>query len=111
MKLNRRELLGYGASALSVTALGMPLVFSDQADLSGIAPARLRLSDVLHKAFVEVNEKGTEAAAATAGVMMTVSAPPPRVVFRADRPFVLVIRDNATGSLLFAGRVVDPRAR
>ena len=57
---------------------------------------------------MEVNEEGTEAAAATGVVMRLRYLPAPTQVFRADRPFVFVIRDNATGSILFMGRVADP---
>src|SRR5262249_17372157 len=69
------------------------------------------LSEVVHKAFVVVNEQGTEAAAATAGDMVVndsaeVGAPIP---FRADHPFLFLVRHNATGSILFLGRVSDPR--
>jgi serpin B len=79
-------------------------------------PARaedsLFISQVLHKAFVEVNEEGTEAAAATAVVMRVtaIAQPRPPVVFRADHPFLFVIRDRKTGSVLFMGRVADPSA-
>jgi serine protease inhibitor len=94
--------------------LGMPLAFSaGQADFSGIAKdVPLSLSAVIHKAYVDVNEKGTEAAAATGAVVRVTSAvvPPPRPVFRADHPFFFIIRDNGTGSTLFAGRVVNPQA-
>ena len=95
----------------TLSRLGMPLAFSDTADFSGIAKGdRLKLSDVFHKAYVEVNEKGTEAAAATGGVMVPTSAGPPirMEVFRADHPFFFVIRENGTGSLLFAGRLASP---
>jgi len=98
----------------ALTDLGMSLAFSeDKADFSGIAKgAPLSLSAVVHKAYVDVNEKGTEAAAATAGMVVATSAPAPapRAVFRADHPFFFVIRDSGTGSLLFAGRVVNPQA-
>ena len=82
--------------------------------LSGIATGEpLALSAVIHKAYVDVNEKGTEAAAATAATIPTTSfrAPEPRPVFRADHPFFFVIRDNGTGSLLFAGRLVNPQTK
>ena len=80
---------------------------------SGVAKgARLKLSDVFHKAYVEVNEKGTEAAAATGATMVTSAGPPvSREVFRADHPFFFVIREKGTGSLLFAGRLANPGAK
>jgi serpin B len=93
----------------------MPLAFSPgKADFSGIATGQpLALSAVFHKAYVDVNEKGTEAAAATATTVFTTSlrAPEPTAVFRADHPFFYVICDNGTGSLLFAGRLVNPQAK
>jgi serpin B len=64
----------------------------------------LFISDVIHEAFVELNEEGTEAAAATA-VVMSRSAP---TVFRANHPFLFLIRDNRTGSILFLGRIENP---
>ncbi len=63
---------------------------------------------VLRKAFVNVNEEGSEAAAATAVVMHRKSASQPPPVFRADHPFLFLIQENATGSILFMGRVTDP---
>ena len=88
-------------------ALGMKKAFGD-ADFSGMdGTKRLYISAVLHKAFVEVNEEGTEAAAATAVVIRTRSARMgPR--FRADHPFLFLIRDKATGSILFLGRYAEP---
>jgi serpin B len=91
-------------------AMGMPLAFSDGADLSGMDGRRdLFLSAVLHQARVDVDEQGTEAAAATGGVvaMKAVLEPP---TFRADHPFVFLIRHDPTGAILFLGRVVDPKA-
>jgi serpin B len=92
--------------------LGMSLAFSTKADFSGINGKRdLFLSAVVHKAYVDVNEAGTEAAAATA-VLVTRGAairPAPPLVFRADHPFLFAIRDNRSGSLLFMGRLTDPR--
>jgi serpin B len=89
-------------------ALGMKKAFGD-ADFSGMdGSKRLYLSAVLHKAFVEVNEEGTEAAAATAVVIRTRSARPMEPRFRADHPFLFLIRDKATGSVLFLGRYAEP---
>lgn len=89
------------------------LAFSDEADFGGIGEEPLKISEVVHKAFVEVNEEGTEAAAATAVGMVLcagMGGPPPRpVVFRADHPFLFFIRDRRTNALLFSGRVLDPR--
>jgi serpin B len=89
------------------------LAFSDEADFGGTAEEPLKISEVVHKAFVEVNEEGTEAAAATAVGMVLcagVAGPPPRpVVFRADHPFLFFIRDRRTNAVLFSGRVLDPR--
>ena len=89
-------------------ALGMKKAFSD-ADFSGMdGSRRLYLSAVLHKAFVEVNEEGTEAAAATAAVFGLRSARPMGPRFRADHPFLYLIRDKESGSILFLGRYVTP---
>ena len=103
-KLNSRLLL-----AGTLSALGMPTAFSARADFSGLsARPALQISDVVHQAYVEVNEEGTEAAAAT-GVIMRMLAVQQRIpVFRVDHPFLFLIRDNPTGTLLFVGRVVDP---
>jgi serpin B len=88
--------------------LGMPIAFSDRADFSGInGQGGLFITDVLQKAFVSVNEAGTEAAAATAVVIGETSAPEPATI-RFDRPFLFFIRDHATSALLFIGRVADP---
>ena len=99
-----------------LVAMGMPTAFSNQADFSGMVDSsseKLKIDAVIHKAFVEVDEKGTEAAAATAVVMVKSSAiarpPEPPIPFRADHPFLFVIQHNATGSILFLGRVNDPR--
>ena len=93
--------------------MGMGIAFSPSADFSGMATReKLNISAVIHKAFVAVDEKGTEAAAATAvAIVMSSAGPPPshpKATFRADHPFVFVIRDNRTGSILFMGRVVNP---
>jgi serpin B len=92
--------------------LGMKRAFG-AADFTGMSPRGkdLFISHVLHKAFVEVNEEGSEAAAATAVVLKErVSAPKPTPVFRADRPFVFAIRDNKSGAVLFLGRYDGPKA-
>lgn len=90
--------------------LGMKSAFG-VADFTGMSPLgkELFISHVLHKAFVEVNEEGTEAAAATGvAIKQRVSLNPKVVEFRADRPFVYAIRDNATGAVLFLGRYSGP---
>jgi serpin B len=90
----------------ALSMLGMPLAFSKDADLSGITGRRnLYVSEVVHKAFVDVNEVGTEAAAATGVVGRLESTAP---LFIANRPFVFLIRDNRNGSVLFLGRVMNP---
>ncbi len=95
----------------ALIGLGMTDAFdSGRADFSGMDGARdLFISDVIHKAFVAVDEKGTEAAAATAVIMELTSAPMGEpITFTVDRPFVYMIRDQQTGSILFLGRVLDP---
>ncbi len=97
----------------TLSAMGMPTAFSGAADFSGMDGAQdLYISDVYHKAYIEVNEEGTEAAAATGVVMNLAAAAPgsekPVPVFRADHPFIFLIQDNDTGVILFAGLVTDP---
>jgi serpin B len=93
----------------TLIAMGMPDAFTAQADFSGMTGNRdLYISAVIHKAFVDVNEKGTEAAAATAVVMQQLSYGTPPPEFRADHPFLFLIRHNPSGSILFLGRVTDP---
>ncbi|MDR2140811.1 MAG: serpin family protein [Deltaproteobacteria bacterium] len=90
--------------------LGLTSIFGDSADFSALTDDRaLKVSDIIHKAFVSVDEKGTEAAAATAG-MLTMSAPilEPPVPFVADRPFIFLILDKTTNSILFLGRLMEP---
>ncbi len=100
--------------AKTLTALGVKDAFDpERADFSGMDGNShwLYIGTVLHKAYIDVNEKGTEAAAATAVVMMeTGPAPPakPPREFRADHPFLFLIRDSTTGSILFMGRVSQP---
>ncbi|MGE3805548.1 MAG: serpin family protein [Gemmataceae bacterium] len=94
-----------------LSKMGMPSPFSDRADFSGMNGGKesLFISNVIHQGFVDVNEEGTEAAAATAVVIRPTSAAIDRpVVFRADHPFLFLIRDHTTGSILFLGRLSDP---
>ena len=91
--------------------MGMIEAFSENADFSGIEAGKsLNISDVIHKAFVEVNEEGTEAAAATAVIIgvTSVSEPQPIPVFNANHPFLFLIRDKQTGSILFMGKIMNP---
>ena len=90
-----------------LTDMGMGVAFTDAADFSDIAPGLpLRISDVKHKTFIEVNEEGTEAAAVTSVEIELTSIS--GEFFIADRPFVYLIAEKTTGSILFAGRVMDP---
>jgi serine protease inhibitor len=91
--------------------MGMKDAFDrGKADFSGMSSReRLFIKHVLHKAFVDVNEAGTEAAASTAAVVEGLSSLPPPGTFIADHPFVFLIREARTGSILFLGRVLDPR--
>jgi serpin B len=92
--------------AKELKSLGMPSTFNDSADFSGMdGTTNLFISDVLHKAFVEVNEAGTEAAAATLALAKTKSMSDRFIV---DHPFIFLIRENGSGSILFLGRIVDP---
>ncbi|MDP2730088.1 MAG: serpin family protein [Dehalococcoidales bacterium] len=94
----------------ALSTLGMKDAFiPETADFSGMNGGRdLFIQDILHKAFVSVDEAGTEAAAATAVIVGTTSLPPEPVEVRADRPFIYLIRDIETGTILFVGRVLNP---
>jgi serpin B len=96
----------------TLAAMGMPSAFSpERADFSGMtSEEKLFISHVIHKAFVDVNEEGTEAAAATAVILARPAAAPVHdfQTFRADHPFLFLIRDNQSGSILFLGRVSNP---
>ncbi|MDP2920147.1 MAG: serpin family protein [Dehalococcoidia bacterium] len=93
----------------ALTSLGMGVAFTESADLSGMNGKRdLFIQDVVHKAFVAVDEEGTEAAAATAVVVGVTSVPVQQAVMTIDKPFIFFIRDNPTGTVLFVGRVLDP---
>ena len=95
--------------AQTLAEMGMPTAFSDGADFSGMTNTKdLFISDVFHKAFVSVDEEGTEAAAATAVVMKMTAAPENPLRLNVDRPFLFLIRDHQTNSILFLGRVVEP---
>jgi len=94
----------------TLAEMGMPIAFSGEADFSGMTGAPdLCISEVLHKAFVSVDEAGTEAAAATAVVGET-GMPGQPVEVTIDRPFIFLIRDIETGAILFVGRVLNPAA-
>jgi serpin B len=103
----------------ALMAMGMEQAFNaDKADFTGMAnpsnsQQRLHITQVFHQAFVKLDEKGTEAAAATAVVMVTRTAMRPRETreFRADHPFLFFLRDTASGMILFMGRVADPEHR
>jgi serpin B len=96
--------------------MGMPTAFSDDADFYGMVEKKekgLKISKVIHKAFIDVGEKGTEAAAATAVIMEIVTTSMnyearPYKVFNADHPFFFMIKDRSTGSILFMGKVMNP---
>jgi serpin B len=90
--------------------MGMTDAFSNEkADFSGVDGTRdLLITDVFHKAFVAVDEEGTEAAAATAVIVGLESMPVMDAELTVDRPFIYLIRDTETGAVLFLGRVVDP---
>jgi serpin B len=94
----------------TLATMGMPVAFSDGADFSGMTGGReLLISDVIHKAFVSVDEAGTEAAAATAVIMRATALPIGEPVeVSLDRPFLFIIRDIGTGAVLFVGRVANP---
>ncbi|MBA7656497.1 hypothetical protein ES703_64423 [subsurface metagenome] len=93
----------------TLTAMGMPVAFSASADFSGMTGnPDLFIGEVLHKAFVSVDEAGTEAAAATAVIMELTAIPGEPVEVTIDRPFIFLIRDIESGTILFIGRVVNP---
>jgi serpin B len=96
----------------TLSMMGMPTAFTGHADFSGMSSKdRLSISEVVHKSFVDVSEEGTEAAAATGIAVLAAAmrAPDKVVVFRADHPFIFLIRDTRTGVILFIGRLMDPR--
>ena len=87
-------------------SLGLTAPFSDSANFAGMdGTTNLFVSDVMHKAFVDVNESGTEAAAVTLAIVMTKGMASRFIV---DHPFIFMIRENGSGSILFLGRIIDP---
>ena len=99
------------ASGLTSAELGLGVAFSGDADFSGITTSEpLHIADVVHQAFVKLDETGTEAAAATAVLFERDSAIGPDQLKTAtfDRPFVFLVRDNATGAVVFLGHLVSP---
>lgn len=90
-----------------LTSLGMGIAFSGEADFSGISKG-IFISYVKHKTYVEVNEEGTEAAAVTSVGMATSAAPTESFIMRVDRPFLFLIRDSRSGTILFLGKITDP---
>ncbi len=89
--------------------LGMPTAFTPKADFSKMdGTESLYINNVIHQAYVKVNEKGTEAAAATAVIMVLEGMKMQENVFRADHPFIFIIQEKETGNVLFMGRVTDP---
>jgi serpin B len=98
----------------TLTKMGMPQAFGSTADFSGMTgKPDFAISAAIHKAYIDVNEQGTEAAAATAITMVATAMQrrepePPPIVFDADHPFLFLIRDTNSGAFLFLGRVTDP---
>ncbi len=90
-----------------LAALGLQVAFTDEADFSGISDTPLLISDVLHKTYIKVNEEGTEAAAVTS-ISFDLTSAGPANFLKLDRPFLFVITENSSKSILFAGRVSEP---
>ena len=94
-----------------LSSMGMDLAFSAEADFSGMTGNRdLAISDVIHKAFVSVDEAGTEAAAASAVIMTLSAMPVDQITLSINHPFIFLIRDVTSGTILFVGRVMNPAA-
>jgi serpin B len=94
----------------TLSAMGMPEAFSSSADFSGMTGRKdLYISSVIHKAFISTDETGTEAAAATAVIMNATAMPLAPLEVKIDRPFIFLIRDIKTGTVLFIGRVMNPK--
>jgi len=93
-----------------LSALGMGVAFTPAADFTRMfAPGGLWIDYVKHKTFVEVDEQGTEAAAVTVvAIVESAGGPPPKPVMRVDRPFLFVIREHHSGTILFMGKIGEP---
>ncbi|MFW5793250.1 MAG: serpin family protein [Bacteroidota bacterium] len=94
-----------------LSKMGMPIAFSNKADLSGMTgDLDLKIDKVIHQAYIEVDEKGTEAAAATAVVIIRKTAAPSddKLIFKANRPFLFFIKENTHNSIIFGGSLVNP---
>ncbi|CAI0558493.1 unnamed protein product [Linum tenue] len=93
--------------------LGLVLPFSNEADLtemveSSVVGSNLSVSSIFHQSFIEVNEQGTEAGAASVGVIALRGLPAEKIDFVADHPFMFLIKEDLTGMVLFSGHIVDP---
>jgi serpin B len=109
LKLPRFDIESRADLGELLAALGMPTAFSGDADFSGITTAEaLQIASVIHQANITVDEKGTEAAAATVVGFDTSGGGPEPVTLRVDRPFLVVLRDVPTGAIVFLARVADP---
>lgn len=103
---------GYKKELKSILSdMGMGLAFTEMADFSNISDIAVMISFVLHQAFIETNEEGTEAAAATIIGFVTTSMPAGPMELKLDRPFMYIIRETTTNSILFMGRLSDPLAQ
>jgi serpin B len=102
---------GYKKELASILSdMGMGIAFSSAANFSNIADIALQISFVLHQAFIETNEEGTEAAAATIVGIVTTAEPIGPFVLKIDHSFLYIIRETTTNSILFMGRVANPLA-
>lgn len=93
-----------------LTDMGMGIAFTENADFTNISDIDLLINEVIHQAFIETNEEGTEAAAATIVGIGTTSMPVAPIVFKIDHPFIYIIRETTSNSILFIGKVADPLA-
>ena len=119
-QMNKREIdlsfprfkYGYKKQLKDIlSSMGMGIAFTDFADFSNISDQfDLLINDVTHQAFIETNEEGTEAAAATIVDIGVTSMPPPALVVKLDHPFIYLIRETTTNSIIFMGKVVNPSA-